>query len=91
MTKYDDTYPPRQDTKCSGWLPWEYSPPCWEFESTSQLIILPSGPYDHPRAMVEAGIYGKSSKTIRATLMTTRSIRLELAIPGYRIILANSW
>lgn len=42
-------------------------------------------------ALNEAGIHGKRSQIVRATPMTTISINRELAVPGYKIILPDSW
>ena len=42
-------------------------------------------------ALNEAGIHGPRSHTIRATPMSDTSLHRELALPGYRILLLESW
>ena len=41
-------------------------------------------------AINEAGLHGKRSQTIHTTPMTTSNFHLELAIPGYKILLPDS-
>ena len=42
-------------------------------------------------AVIEAGIHGANSLTIRRTPMTDTSIHRELSIPGYKILLPDTW
>ena len=42
-------------------------------------------------AVAEAGLHGPRSRIIRTNPLTTASIERELRIPGYRILLPESW
>ena len=44
----------------------------------------------HIMGLVELGLHGRKSNTIRTTPMTTEQIRTELAISGYKLILPDS-
>ena len=42
-------------------------------------------------AVAEAGLHGPRSRIIRTNPLTTDSIERELRIPGFRILLPESW